>query len=110
MIEKIYIEDFEIHCTKTDMNIINSYELNNISLMKKILNEALNKTTTYKTKRKINSLINEWIAHNVLYKYNLYREHTRDCNFESKQKINTKIIYFILSRISKIKYFINRRF
>ena len=59
MIEKINIQDFEIHCTTTDMNIIDSYKINNISLMKIILNEALDKTILYKTKRSINSLVNE---------------------------------------------------
>lgn len=59
MIEIINIQSFEIHCTKTDMNIIDSYKINNISLMKNILNEALDKTILYKTKRSINSLTNE---------------------------------------------------
>ena len=106
MIEKINIQGFEIHCSTTDMNIINSYKVNNITIMKSILTEALNKTSLYKTKRTINSLVNEWIAHNILYKYNLYRKHTKDCNFESKQKLYIKFIYFILSRIDKIKYFL----
>ena len=106
MKEKINIQGFDIYCSLTDMNIINSYKVSSIAKMKSILIEALDTTIIYKTNRTMNSLINEWIAHNILYKYNLYRKHTKDCNFESKQKIRVKIVYFILSRIEKIKYYL----
>jgi hypothetical protein len=74
--------------------------------MKNILIEALNTTTLYKTKRSMTSLIDEWIAHNLLFKLNLFRKHTKDCNFESNQKIHIKFSYFILGKIVKIKCYI----
>ena len=38
----------------------------------------------------------------------LFRKHTKNCNFESKQKKSITFIYFIFSRISKLKYNINK--
>ena len=106
MIEHINIQGYKIICSTTDMNIINSYQINDITQMKNILIEVLNTTKIYKTQRSMDSLLNEWISHNIFYKLNIYRKHTRDCNFESKQKISIKIIYFVFSRVSKIKYYI----
>ena len=59
MIEKINIQGFEIHCTITDMNIIDSYKVKTLKQMKKILIEAFNTTILYKTKRSMTSLIDE---------------------------------------------------
>lgn len=106
MKEIINIQGFEIHCSKTGMNIINSYKVKTLKQMKNILIEALNTTTLYKTKRSMTSLIDEWIAHNLLFKLNLFRKHTKDCNFESNQKIHIKFSYFILGKIIKIKWYI----
>lgn len=106
MKEIINIQGFEIHCSKTDMNIIDSYKVKTLKQMKKILIEALNTTILYKTKRSMTSLIDEWIAHNLLFKLNLFRKHTKDCNFESNQKIHIKFSYFILGKIIRIKCYI----
>lgn len=59
MKEIIRIQGLEVHCSEKDMNIINSYKINNVSLMKNILTDALNTTSIYKTNRSMNSLINE---------------------------------------------------
>ena len=104
--EVIHTHGLDIYCSTTDMNIIDSYNINNIDEMKSILMSCLMFTKIYKTDRTMNSLINEWIAHNKLYKYNLYRNHTKDCNFENKEKIHIRFIYFILSRTEKFKYYI----
>ena len=59
MKEIMRIQGLEVHYSEKDMNIINSYKINNISLMKSILTDALNTTSIYKTNRSINSLLNE---------------------------------------------------
>ena len=110
MKEKINIQGFEIHCSTTDMNIIDSYKVNNITMMKTILIEALDTTSLYKTNRTMKSLLNEWISHNFLYQHNLYVEHTKDCNFESEQTTEYKIKYYLVSKIAKIINFIKGGF
>lgn len=59
MKEVINIQDFKIHCSTTDMNIIDSYKVNNIQDMKIILTKALETTSLYKTNRTMQSLLNE---------------------------------------------------
>lgn len=83
---KIKIQNFNICYSKTDLNIIDSYKIHDIKEMESFLIEALNTIKIYKTNRTINSLINEWITHNALYKMHLFRKRTKDCNFESQQK------------------------
>ena len=102
------VRGLKIYYSTTDLNIINSYQIHNIKKMEAILTEALEKTENYATNRDMNSLINEWIAHNVFYKLHLFRKHTKDCNFENEQKKIVIFIYFIFSRISKLRYNINK--
>ena len=80
------VRGLKIYYSTTDLNIINSYQIHNIKKMEAILTEALEKAENYATNRDMNSLINEWIAHNVFYKLHLFRKHTKDCNFENEQK------------------------
>lgn len=102
------VRGLKIYYSTTDLNIINSYQIHNIKKMEAILTEALEKAENYATNRDMNSLINEWIAHNVFYKLHLFRKHTKDCNFENEQKKIVIFIYFIFSRISKLRYNINK--
>ena len=102
------IRGLKVFYSISDLNIIDSYQIHNIKKMEVILTEALEKAKDYMTNRNMNSLINEWIAHNVFYKLHLFRSHTKDCNFESKQKKSMKFIYFIFSRVNKLKYNMNK--
>ena len=102
------VKGLKIFYSNKDLNIINSYQICNIKKMENILTDALEKADEYDTHRTMDSLINEWITHNLFYKLHLFRKHTKDCNFESEQKIIIKIICFIFSRVSKIKYFIKK--
>ena len=102
------VKGLKIFYSNKDLNIIDSYQICNIKKMENILTDALEKADEYNTHRTMDSLINEWITHNLFYKLHLFRKSTKDCNFESEQKIIIKIICFIFSRISKIKYFIKK--
>ena len=94
--------------TTLDLNIIDSYQIHSIKKMKAILTEALEKAEDYITDRTMDSLVNEWIAHNVFYKLHLLRKYSKNCNLESKQKTIMKIIYFIFSIFTRIKYGIKK--
>ena len=102
------VKGLKIFYSNKDLNIIDSYQICNIKKMENILTDALEKADEYNTHRTMDSLINEWITHNLFYKLHLFRKSTKDCNFESEQKIIIKIICFIFSRISKIKYSIKK--
>lgn len=75
--------------------IRDAYTITDKKEMEKILVEALLEAKIYKTKRSLKNLKREWISHNRMYKLHLFRSHTKDCDFESKQKLWVKIVYFI---------------
>lgn len=100
---EIKIEDLTIRYSKTNLVIINSYKVHDKQKMKSILIMLLKVIPLYYTNRSIYSLMNEWVAHNLLYELNICKRHTQDCDFESKQKIHMSIFYFILSILSNIR-------
>ena len=65
------IKGLKIFYSTSGLTIIDSYQIHNIKKMEIILTEALEKAENYITNRNMNSLINEWIAHNVFYKLHL---------------------------------------
>ena len=62
------IKGLKMFYSTSELTIIDSYQIHNIKKMEIILTEALEKAENYITNRNMNSLINEWIAHNVFYK------------------------------------------
>ena len=98
--------------TNNDKNLCikDSYKIKNIDKMKIILNEALNKTCGYFTKRSEQSMINEWIAHNILYKLHICRKKSKDCDFEININKFYSVAYFILSIPANIKYKMSKWF
>ena len=79
------IKGLKMFYSTSELTIIDSYQIHNIKKMETILTEALEKAENYITNRNMNSLINEWIAHNVFYKLHLFRKYTKDCNFKKTQ-------------------------
>ena len=96
MKEEMKIRGLKIICNEDNIKIKQSYIITNIKRMEEILTTILERTTIYKTKRTLKSLLKEWKSHNRLYKIHLFRKHTSDCDLESNQKLFYKIAYFIL--------------
>lgn len=91
---------FKYRIFNNRLKIIDSYKINSKNEMLSILSEIKQKYPNYDVcQRTDQSLIDEWAAHNMLYKLNISKEHTADVDFESQQKIIYKIIYKILCRI-----------
>lgn len=100
----IYRKDIIIHCSKDNVQIEDSYIINDEYDIKTILDsikidpdiEKLNCIVFQK--RTIKSLTKEWIAHNVLYKLHIARSYTKsvDLNIERWYRIlGYNIIYFV---------------
>ena len=47
------------------------------------------------------SALNEWIAHNRLYKLGLFKNRTKDCDITQGESLFRRICYWILSRGAK---------
>ncbi len=48
--------------------------------------------------RSITSCLNEWIAHNRLYRLGLFKSRCKDCDLSSNEGFVRRIGYWILSR------------
>ncbi len=103
------IKDIKIIYNSNNMIFNNSYKINNIKIMKDIISRALKETSIYITNRSEQSLLNEWISHNILYKLHLFRNHTKNCSFENKISRRKEIIYEIISFPKKILYKIKNK-
>ena len=106
--EQTKIKGLVIKFSPTTMTIENSYKLRNIDKMLAVLIEGLEKSETFSTQRKLNSFINRWIVQNNLYKFHLFRKHTKDITFKDEQSKIKDIIFIILSFPNKVKYKISK--
>lgn len=81
-----------------DIQIISSYRIKSNEFRKEIINIILKYNETYPTEtawiRSKESLNNEWLIHNILYYFNLYRAHTKDVDFENNEEKTYKLSFF----------------
>lgn len=81
------------HKTK-NIKIIDSYKITNKRLMK----FKLRLLPLSEIKRTEKSCLNEWIAHNRLYKLGLFKDRCKDCDLTMNESTFRKICYWLLSR------------
>ena len=82
-----------------NMKIINSINLNNKDLMYEYILALGNIDSNFANiDRTIKSCVNEWIAHNRLYKLGLFRKACKDCDLTKGESRFRRICYWILSR------------
>lgn len=90
----------DYNLTNNCLTISNSYKITD----KDIMNHELEiiREKEYENKYEIlnnrtnNDLIKEWRAHNLLYKLNIFRSHTKTVDLEYPQKWYYKLIWKIL--------------
>ena len=84
------------------LTIYNSYQIISTSDMEKFLvglrynGGASSECIIFK--RSLDSMIDEWKAHNLLYKFGLFRSHTKDVDIDNESKYR-KFFYVQLSSI-----------
>lgn len=87
-----------ISVTTYNIHIIDSYKIKSRKEKRQIL-EGLKETEPgcqVLKNRKMCSLINEWTAHNRLYRLGLYRSHTKDVDLEWPIKWWHNVIWNII--------------
>lgn len=84
-----------VQATPNSIKIIDAYKIHKRKEITEVMRKILQIASIYKTKRSVNSLVNEWRCHNRCYNIGLFTSHTKDCDLESKQHLFMKIIYFI---------------
>jgi len=92
------IKGLKVLVSSKNIKIIDSYQISNREKMREILIKALEKATEegYKTPRTLNALVKEWVSHNRLYNFYLFRSHTRDADFEANESRFRRFVYFFL--------------
>ena len=83
--------------SENNIKIIDSYKVTKWADMLRILTTIKKETNSNVFNRSMDSLIEEWIAHNRLYKLHIFRSHTKDVDLNYPQKWYEKLIYRILS-------------
>lgn len=99
----IVIDGMRIDVSEYNMTIYSSHNVNKRRRMEYIVHEAilaaLAKGVSYKIKRSIKSLVNEWSAHNVLYYLGIKRPQTMHTDLNDEPMIR-RVGYWILSRFN----------
>ena len=102
---KIVIYGFEIIITKGNIHIPNSYNVDSPIIMGEILEELKHQLDdsiitidTPFNHRSIDSMINEWVAHNNLYKIGYKPKRTGSIDLNHPQAWYIKLGYWLLSR------------
>lgn len=92
-------QKIEYRCNYEIMTIKDSYKYNNEKEMHEILDIITKNNDVIPNNRTIEDMMAEWKAHNLLYKWHIFRKRTKDVDFEGDQ---SKIIKFIYSMLAKI--------
>jgi len=97
----IEIQGLNIKVSKNNINIKDSYKINNRLVMRMILDVLRNevKEESPFDKRSIGGMVREWVAHNNLYKLGYKKDRTCNVDLNYPQKWYVPIIYWILSII-----------
>lgn len=99
--DELSIDDFTITFRKNSLTIGDSYKIKDIEHMKMCL-EYCDWVLEANTDFRVNKLkyIVEWKAHNLLYSLHVARNHTKDVDFERKEKWYRQLGYWVLYPIS----------
>lgn len=99
----IVIDGMRIDVSEYNMTIYSSHNVNKRRRMEYIVHEAiltaLTKGVSYKIKRSIKSLVNEWSAHNALYYLGIKRPQTMHTDLNDEPMIR-RVGYWIISRFN----------
>lgn len=86
--------DYKYNEKTNNIKIIDSYKVTSKIYMKL----CLYCMPLYKVNRSVDSCLNEWIAHNRLYKLGLFKDRCKDTDLTMNESIFRRICYWILSR------------
>lgn len=93
------IED--ITYSKNNTHIPNSYEVINKQLMEEYIKWIIEERIIrkYPITRTLKSYQREWLGHNKLYKYGLFKSHTKDVDLNENNSIIEELIWLIIGGI-----------
>lgn len=98
----IRYKDFilKVNATETNTHIENSYKVKSLSDMCEVLKLIKKECKSKKlaiNKLSIDSMIDEWRVHNLLYDFHIQRSRTKDVDLNTDNAWYYKLAYYILS-------------
>ncbi len=96
---KLIINNLEINISETNIHLHDSFTIHSKKEKEFILNEIIKAFPEILNYRTFKSMLREWRAHNILYRFNILRDRTKHTDIEFKQKLKFKIGYFLISLI-----------
>ena len=96
-------EDIEYSVSNNNVHVCNSYLVNDDRTKDVFISHLLETVEGLKEHRSKKSLIDEWKAHNALYQRGKFVSHTKEVDFEFKQKWYYAVAYWIVARLLKEK-------
>lgn len=104
---RIKIFGLVVTISKDNIHIENSYRIYSRTVMYEFLEElkkqlkiACITTETPFNHRSVNSMVNEWVAHNNLYVLHYKTDQTKSVDLDYPQKWYCRLGYWLLSRIA----------
>ena len=100
----IEIQGLDIKVSKNNINIKDSYKINNRLVMRMILDVLKDEISEEHLespfdKRSIGGMVREWVAHNNLYKLGYKKDRMCSVDLNYPQKWYVPIVYWFLSLI-----------
>ena len=92
-----FYKNYTVRYETTDENvkIIDGYMIDNDEVKLAFLNEMKDMGTSV-TVRPINSCLREWKAHNILYKFGLFKKRTKDTDLNYNESWFRRAGYYII--------------
>lgn len=95
----IYINDIElpISVSASNVHIENSYKVKSKSDMYCVVKHIKGKYPEHGINKLSDFiLVQEWSSHNLCYKFNIYRDRTKDVDLDCNKKWYIKMIYAVI--------------
>lgn len=94
----IYLPNYDLSCSlsKTNLHIKDSYKIKDPKEKEEVILHLLELEPDYE-RRNVPSLIREWKAHNILYKWGMFKDSTRDVDLDVYESRIHRLGYWILA-------------
>lgn len=100
MDQKIIIDGYTCYCSDNNIHIVDSYKVKKIDEFLAKLNEKLADNFHYT--RTLAAWSDEWYAHNLVYKFGLFRSHTKDVDLNEDEYKFAILLYKLMKPFAKI--------
>lgn len=100
MNKKYVVDGYDCYCNENNIHIVDSYRVKNIDSFLDKLKEAIG--NDFKYTRTLNAWSDEWYAHNLVYKFGLFRSHTKDVDLNEDEYKLAIFLYKLVKPVARV--------